>query len=268
MMTRAALAMCLVGLLAVPACAAPMDGEDQLSTEGAISGTVRVGTIVETTTALRIRRTPSQESSANILGLLPTGTKVKVIASTPKNGFYQVEVLDEDLVTAIKQSKGWCFGEHLLDGTPDEEISVAEADGTAPDAEDDDTTIPLPTRRPELLTAEFESKNCLPLRDDKGAVMKPTINDFVINSGGDVEYAALGINSDTLPYGTTLRIPEVDAKQGVKNGGRGVLFKVVKTAPESAAPLKVTLCTMASGFLPDAGTKLTLEIVERGPLSI
>ena len=100
------------------------------------------------------------------------------------------------------------------------------------------------------------------MKDDQNQYMRPTIDEFVINGNGNVTHAALGINSDELPYGALLRIPEIDQKPAVANKGRSVLFKVVKTGDAPASePLTVTLCTMASGLLPPAGSEITLQII-------
>ena len=110
------------------------------------------------------------------------------------------------------------------------------------------------------MKAQFVSKNCRPMKDDNGAFMN---DDFVISAGGKVEFAVMEVNSSALPYGTILHIPEVDALRAIAGKGRTVQFKVVKTT-ESASdePLTVTLCTTASGFLPEKGIELTLEIAK------
>ncbi|MBX3196570.1 MAG: SH3 domain-containing protein [Labilithrix sp.] len=245
-------------LVALSACAAPLE-DGETGAEAALSGRVAEGTVVETTTALRIRRTPSTESSANILGLLPVGTEVRVMESLPTNGFYKVELLDEGLARKIKQRGGWVFGEYLT-GEGEEPELPADGEGDADgDQDPDGDATPEPVRE---LTARFVSKNCVPMKDDQNQYMRPTIDEFVINGNGNVTHAALGINSDALPYGTLVRIPEIDQKQAIANRGRSVLFKVVKTGDAPASePLTATLCTMASGFLPPAGSEITLQIV-------
>ena len=262
-MTRSSLLAALgFALVTVSACAAPIDDADT-GTEAALSGRVAEGTVVETTTTLRIRRTPSTASSANIHGLLPVGTEVRVMESLPTNGFYKVEILDESLARKIKQRAGWVFGEYLTgegeepdlpaDGKVENDNATDDEDGNA------DPSTPTPMRE---LKARFVSKNCVPMKDDQNQYMRPTIDEFVINGNGNVTHAALGINSDELPYGALLRIPEIDQKPAVANKGRSVLFKVVKTGDAPASePLTVTLCTMASGLLPPAGSEVTLQIV-------
>lgn len=243
----------LVGLLLVAACAGTA-AEDMEAGGSAITGSVAAGTVVTTTTALRIRRGPSSESEKNILGILPAGTKVKIVDPDPVSGFYSVEVEDDVLVAKLKTSKGWCFGEHLLGKATDDAADDAEQD-------EDGTDAPVPTPAPRTMKAQFVSKNCRPMKDDQGAFMKPTIDDFVINAGGNVDFAVMEVNSNALPYGTMLTIDELDAKPAIANKGRGVTFKVVKTVASAASePLTVTLCTMASGFLPPRGTELTLRI--------
>lgn len=244
-------------LVTLSACAAPLD-DGETGTEAALSGRVVEGTVVETTTSLRIRRTPSTESSSNILGLLPVGTEVRVMESLPTNGFYKVEILDDALARKIKQRSGWVFGEYLT-GEGEEPDLPAENEVEEEDQDQGGDATPEPARE---LKARFVSKNCVPLKDDQNQYMRPTIDEFVINGNGNVTHAALGINSDELPYGTLLRIPEIDQKQAVANKGRSVLFKVVKTGDAPASePLTVTLCTMASGLLPPAGSEITLRIV-------
>lgn len=245
----------LVGLLLVAACAGTA-AEDMEAGGSAITGSVAAGTVVTTTTALRIRRGPSADSEKNILGILPVGTKVKIVDPDPVSGFYSVEVQDSTLVAKLKTSKGWCFGEHLLGKAADE--GADEAPGTN---DDDDADVPVPTPAPRTMKAQFVSKNCRPMKDDQGAFMKPTIDDYVINAGGNVDFAVMEVNSNALPYGTMLTIDELDAKPAIANKGRGVKFKIVKTAATAvSAPLTVTLCTTASGFLPPAGTELTLRV--------
>ena len=249
-------------LVTLSACAAPIDDGDT-GAEAALSGRVAEGTVVETTTTLRIRRTPSTESSANILGLLPVGTEVRVMESLPTNGFYRVEILDDALARKIKQRAGWVFGQYLTgegeepDLPADGEVANEKEDEKENDNGEDSTTAPA-----RELKARFVSKNCVPMKDDQNQYMRPTIDEFVINGNGNVTHAALGINSDELPYGALLRIPEIDQKQAVANKGRSVLFKVVKTGDAPASePLTVTLCTMASGLLPPAGSEITLQII-------
>lgn len=249
-MTRSLLLV--LGFAILSGCAAA-SGEEAAGASGeALTGDVAVGTTVETTTALRIRRSPSTESSSNILGILPAGTKVKILASKATEGFYNVEVLDDALARKLKTDKGWCFGEHLLGGSEDPQ---AEAEA---EAEAEEPTPAAPAGR--TFKAQFESKNCRPLKDDRNEFMSPTIDEFVINAGGEVETAAIAINSNVLPYGTLLTIPEVDAKPAISSKGRSVVFKVVKTTPTASDNLVVTLCTMASGFLPARGTELTLIV--------
>ena len=247
-------------LVTLSACTAPIDDGDT-GTEAALSGRVAEGTVVETTTTLRIRRTPSTESSANILGLLPVGTEVRILESMPTNGFYKVEILNETLARKIKQRAGWVFGEYLTgEGEEPDLPTEGEVEGEGENGnENDDPSTPTPTRE---LKARFVSKNCVPMKDDQNQYMRPTIDEFVINGNGNVTHAALGINSDELPYGALLRIPEIDQKPAVANKGRSVLFKVVKTGDAPASePLTVTLCTMASGLLPPAGSEITLQII-------
>jgi len=232
----------LLGLALVAACASPA-AEDSAESGNALSGGVAIGTEVETTTSVHIRRSASTSDDQNILGTLPPGTKVKVLASDPVDGFYNVEVLDSALVKALKTSKGWCSGKYLLGGTAEPETS--------------DTGVA------KTLKAQFVSKNCRPMKDDNGAFMKPTVDDFVINAGGKIDFAVMEVNSSALPYGTMLHIPELDALPAIAGKGRPVEFKVVKTAESaSAEPLTVTLCTTASGFLPPAGTELTLAVAK------
>lgn len=252
-------------LVTLSACAAPLD-DGETGTEAALSGRVAEGTVVETTTALRIRRTPSTESSANILGLLPTGTEVRVIESLPTNGFYKVEILDDALARKIKQRTGWVFGEYLTGEGEEPDLPAegeVENENEKGNENENGAEGGAPTAKPvRELTARFVSKNCVPMKDDQNQYMRPTIDEFVINGNGNVTHAALGINSDELAYGTLLRIPEIDQKPAVANKGRSVLFKVVKTGDAPASePLTVTLCTMASGLLPPAGSEVTLQIL-------
>lgn len=242
----------LVGLLLVAACAGTA-GEDMEAGGSAITGSVAAGTVVTTTAALRIRRGPSADSEKNILGVLPVGTKVKIVDPDPVSGFYNVEVQDSTLVAQLKTSKGWCFGEHLLGKATD--------DGAVDEPEETDNAPGKPAAT--TMQAQFESKNCRPMKDDQGAFMKPTIDDYVINAGGNVDFAVMEVQtSSPLKYGTTLSIDEIDALPAIANKGRGVKFKIVKT-PQGAAttgPVIVTLCTTASGFLPPARSTLTLRI--------
>lgn len=260
-----ALRACSIALLAVTACfvtgCAGQELEDTDGSNSAISGDVSVGTIVETTTSLRIRRTPSQDSSSNILGILPPGTKVMVLQSSAENGFYNIRVIEDDaLVRALKTDTGWAYGEYLR-GDEVEPGVEEEAEGETDDGGDQS---PGELTVGSSFQADFEAKHCNSIRDDMGEFMTQTVNQFVINPGGNVPFAAMGIDSKALPYGTLIRIPEIDAKPAVARAGRSVVFKVTKTgdAPASAGVSTVTICTRASGFLPPANTKVTIEILE------
>jgi len=259
-----------IGASVLPGCAAPTDGEESGGSESAISGDVSVGTIVTTTTALRFRRTPSQASSANILGVLPSGTELMVTRSFATSGFYQVRIQDAALGAKLKVRDGWVFGAYLKGD--EVEPGVTEPNDPAKPGAPDPGTDPAdpgadpgtgPTTTNRTFRANFRSGNCRPVRDDNGAFMVPTLDDYVINAGGNVMHVAMGIDSDELPNGALVRVAEVDAKPAVAAKGRSVLFKVVKTGtgPSPTGVSTVTLCSMASGLLPAAGTAVTVKVI-------
>jgi hypothetical protein len=59
---------------------------------------------------LNLRSTP-EILEGNIVGVMPRGTKVKLLAANPTNGFYNV-----DVPSLSKQ--GWCSGKYLNEVTP------------------------------------------------------------------------------------------------------------------------------------------------------
>jgi hypothetical protein len=126
----------IAGLLTLAACATLPEDDASDDAASAIEGSVRVGKIVTTTTRLRFRTSPSTQNLRNVAGVLPTGTEVKIVESSPTRGFYKVELQDEDLIRSFDRSTGWCFGRYLLDGAPEEDLPASEdADGgTSPDA--------------------------------------------------------------------------------------------------------------------------------------
>lgn len=88
-------------------CLATNDGPADESMNGdgeheALTGSLPVGTQLQTTTALNFRSGPSTSNS--VIDVLPGGTIVTLAASAPSNGFYNV---------TYEGTTGWCSGTYL-----------------------------------------------------------------------------------------------------------------------------------------------------------
>ena len=112
-------ALAIVGLAAtVPACAAVEGADESEDVEGAdeegavassadaLTGTIAVGTTLQTTNALNLRSGPSTRY-AIIVGM-PLGARVTTVASSPSNGFYKVK---------YGSLTGWAHGDWLKKAT-------------------------------------------------------------------------------------------------------------------------------------------------------
>jgi len=96
----------LMGLAACVAAPSDVDSEelvgaseDVAATEDSISGSVPVGSTLQSTTGVNLRTGPS--TSYSVLHVVPNGAKVTVVSSTPQNGFYKIK---HDGTT------GWSYG--------------------------------------------------------------------------------------------------------------------------------------------------------------
>jgi len=120
-----------------------MEDSDE-SGGAAISGDVAVGTVVKTTTRLNYRRTPSQANRSNILGVLPTGTDVRIVKSSATDGFYNVSLEDAALAKVLGSKTGWVYGQYLKGNGTDTIEADGGTDAGEADAKTDVETIPTP----------------------------------------------------------------------------------------------------------------------------
>jgi murein DD-endopeptidase MepM/ murein hydrolase activator NlpD len=94
-------------VLTAQACAsAPDDGPSGSSAEdltSTVTNSLPVGTVLEATTAVNLRTGPS--TTDRILRVVPSGGRVTVVASAPKNGFRDVD---------YEGTKGWSFGSYYV----------------------------------------------------------------------------------------------------------------------------------------------------------
>jgi len=90
---------------AAAGCSAEMGGapEAESTNEEGLTGSVGVGVELVTTAAVNHRASPS--TSAEILQVIPSGTKVRSGAAAPKAGFYGV---------TWNGKTGWVFGQYLV----------------------------------------------------------------------------------------------------------------------------------------------------------
>lgn len=223
-MLRVALLLSVLAL----GCAAPAGDEGASATTDALRGTVTVGRIVETATdGLRLRSSTSRDTLKNIIGTMPKGTQVKIIAADPADGFYQVKVLDAALTKKWKRDTGWVFGEYLTG-----------------ESEDPDTSHTGEWDEPSRAVAKLVVKKCEGMTDDRGNAFAPTLDDAL---SGKSAYAAIGIDTNTFAYGMKATIDEVTA---LSSSGKTIEFKVLKTAASApAGPFTATICTK-SGAAP------------------
>ncbi len=107
--SRAFLLLALIVPAFAAGCAADADeppaDEDVVSSDDALTGSVRVGAKLTTTARLNFREGPSK--SETIMRVLARGATVTIKKTTPQNGFYNVEN-DGD--------EGWVHGNYLRAG--------------------------------------------------------------------------------------------------------------------------------------------------------
>jgi hypothetical protein len=223
----------LVSLLAITLLAAGCASENWVEDEGgsdsALTGKVTVGRVVQTVTeGLRLRRTPSRENTNNIIGLIPTGSNVKIVDGTPTDGFYKIEVIDKKVRDALEADIGWVYGEYL------------NGDAEEPPADPDQSLTGTWDVASEV-RVNFKISDCKGLKDDQGKPMAPTIDDVL--EKGTSSYAVLAIDTNTYSYGMKAKIKEVDQKSSFNPGGKPVKFKIVKTAKTQPQDgFTVTIC--------------------------
>jgi hypothetical protein len=82
------------------------EGPAEGASEGALSGAYPVGTPLVTTSAVNLRKTPSP--SAQVLAVIPTGTRVASAAAQPRAGWYGV---------TWQGTTGWVSGAYLQKDT-------------------------------------------------------------------------------------------------------------------------------------------------------
>jgi murein DD-endopeptidase MepM/ murein hydrolase activator NlpD len=100
-----------LGAAALPACAVDSGDPDSDElvgadenidrTEGAISGSIKVGATLIATANVNLRTGPS--TSKSILHVVANGSKVTVVSGTPQNGFYKVK---------HNGTVGWSYGQY------------------------------------------------------------------------------------------------------------------------------------------------------------
>lgn len=244
------LALVLVGSL-LAACAAPGLEEEMSGSDSALSGTVAAGTVTKTTTdGLRLRRTPDKASSANVIGLIPIGTQVKIVTGKPTNGFYKLQVLDETLAQKLAVDTGWVYGDYL-EGK-DEEPAPSEEEPSLTGTHD------VPT----VARVKWIGSDCKNLKDDQGKPMAPSVDDFLLSSGKP--FAVIGIDTNTFSYGMTASIEEIDQPSSFNPGGVKVPLKIVKTAraqPDGMFTVTICMSPASKALLPtDEDGLLTLSV--------
>ena len=113
MKKKLSLGLILAALLALAAAACSRaistDGED----EGALQGDVAAAQEVVTTANLQLRRAPTKQTGANVIGIVPRGTTLRVAAGAPIEGFYRVDILDDAVIHALRAKSGYALGESL-----------------------------------------------------------------------------------------------------------------------------------------------------------
>jgi len=237
-------------------CASPTL-EDADESAGAISGDVEVGTEFETLgDALRLRRTPSKEDSKNILGLLPTGTKVKILEGAPNNGFYKVEVTSEPIASELPLSKGWVYGEYLKGDAEEPPVTEEEKEQL------EESTTGTHEGTPTVALVNFVVDTaCASKKDDKGKAMAPSLDEAL---AGTKTYAVVGIDTNTFSYGMRASLEELDKVSDWNPEGKKIPLKVMKTLTTQApAGFTVTLCASAAAkeqIKGDADGKMTLSV--------
>lgn len=97
-----------MGLAACVAAPSDVDSEELLAaaedvgtTEDSISGSIAVGTELKSTANVNLRTGPS--TSYKVLHVVPNGSKVTVVESTPQNGFYKIK---------HDGTVGWSYGKY------------------------------------------------------------------------------------------------------------------------------------------------------------
>lgn len=208
-------------------CAAPSDADEAESSGEALSGRVTVGRVVQTAgDALRLRRSPSRETTQNIIGVLPKGTSVKILESAPNDGFYRVEVQDRAVTAKLRASTGWVYGEYLS-GDSEEPVDPDESRTG---------TWDVPTE----MRAKLVVRRC-------AGTFAPSLEDAV---AGRSPWAAVAFDTNTFSKGMKVKIAQLDARSALNPTGKSVKLKILETATSAPdGPFTVTVCT-ASGSAP------------------
>jgi hypothetical protein len=221
----------LASLAPLAACGAPSDDDDG-STEGAdaLSGRVTAGRVVQTIgDGLRLRSKPSRVTTANIIGVLPKGTSVKIVDGVPNDGFYKVQVVDAAVAARLHPSTGWVYGEYL--------------NGEAEEPQDPDESRTGTWDVPTKMKARLVVTKCSALKDDKGNAFAPPLDDAL---AGKSSYAAIALDTNTFSFGMKATIDQVDAKGALNPSAKPIKLKILKTAAASPdGPVTATICTVS-----------------------
>lgn len=246
--TTSMLRSAAVAALFLVACA-PVAAEEMGSSDSNLSGNAIEEDIVTTTTdGLRLRKTPNKDDQSNVIGLLPTGTRLKILKGEPTDGFYNVEVMSEDIRDALLVPKGWVFGEYL--------------EGRTVDPGEDPPSLTGARDVPTVARVKWRAEpNCRTLLDDEGKAMTPTLDQARIEGAA---FAVLGIDTNTFSYGMRASIEEIDKRSTFNITGTPIPFKIVKTARTAPdGPFTVTLCMPGAHGLvlpDDEENMLTLRV--------
>lgn len=128
----AALAMLATAAFALPSCTADGEGavdseelvgiDDTNTSTGALSDAYPVGSTLKSTANVNLRNGPSTDNS--ILHVVPSGSTVELVESSPKNGFYKIK---------HDGSVGWSSGKYysLVNTGGSEPLSAVRADAIA-----------------------------------------------------------------------------------------------------------------------------------------
>lgn len=117
------MAMTAAMAIGVVACAPTDPGSEALEgadetgiSEDGLTGTVAVGTVLKSTTAVNLRKGASTNNS--IIRVIPSGAKVTVEQANPQNGFYKVK---------HNGTIGWSYGQYYkVDPTQPDPIDTGD----------------------------------------------------------------------------------------------------------------------------------------------
>ncbi len=229
--------LALVVPVSLVACAAPEDDGIE-STADAITGSVRRGATLTTSSRVNLREGPGR--GEDLIVTMPRGARVTAVREQPVNGFYEV---------SYGGHTGWAFGAYL-EGTGQSPGSEDDRDDEATQAEG--TVVSSFTSRG---TGYYPANSRLEggFVDRIGRPLK-TLQQFL---DGDASYVSVAMDTNAFRYGTRLRIRELDEKYG-----RSIVFRVVDTggAFRGKGRSRIDVCVKDRAASLDATINGTLHI--------